>query len=53
MMTAALKFTSRFAEAWRRRTGEDVRDLSDKCLRDIGFTVHRPRLDSVKPFWMA
>ncbi|MFZ0608579.1 MAG: hypothetical protein WBD53_16195 [Xanthobacteraceae bacterium] len=31
----------------------DLNTLSDRCLKDIGFTLERRNLSSVKPFWMA
>jgi len=53
MIIAALKLTNRFLKSQQRHAGEDVENLSDKCLQDIGFKLDRSRLGSVKPFWMA
>ena len=53
MITAALKLTNKLLRSQQRHVGEDVQNLSDKCLQDIGFKLDRSRLEAVKPFWMA
>jgi uncharacterized protein YjiS (DUF1127 family) len=55
-----LDIVSRFPEffticlaRWKRTSaGDELRDLSDKNLEDIGFKRSRQDFDAVKPFWM-
>jgi hypothetical protein len=34
-------------------TSNELAELSDWALRDIGIFLSAPNLDSVKPFWMV
>ncbi len=54
MTIIARKLTSlSFLARQRRLDDADLNAMSDRCLRDIGFTMERRNLSSVKPFWMA
>jgi len=54
MTTIARKLTSlHFLPRQRGCDDVDLKALSDRCLKDIGFRLERRDLSSVKPFWMA
>ena len=54
MTTIALKLTNMKFLGWHHRnTGADLKRLSDKALKDIGFKLVRRDFNAVKPFWMA
>jgi len=48
------KLGRHFAE-WRgrARSRNELKTLSDECLRDIGVSRADARTESYKPFWMA
>lgn len=54
MTTIARKLTELSFLGRRRATIDaDLSSLSDRCLKDIGFTLDRRDLSAVKPFWLA
>lgn len=54
MTTIARKWTGfNFLSQQRGTTEADLKTLSDRALKDIGFRLDRRDLSSVKPFWLA
>jgi len=53
MTTIALKLTTKLSGWHHRKAGDDLKNLSDKALEDIGCKLAQRDLDTVKPFWMA
>lgn len=55
MTAIGLKFSNAKFFSWQQYcyAGADLKSLSDKALKDIGFRLDRRDLDAVKPFWVA